>query len=345
MNSSSISESSNASRSRQSERTSSRKGAHHFISCEEYKYGPEHRFSEALPPEDIQPFSVRVCPDASFLADLHAHICDSEIIGLLGGHFCHEEKCIYVQAAFPCKSTDRNDSGQTDVEMDPASQIDAGEAINTFGMSVVGWYHSHPTFQPDPSVTDIENQANCKLLHGLFFHQLAAYLISPVPPDQQFFAEPSGSVIPFVGLIISTYDAQNPTSSSVMRWFYVRNQFTDTYKTVYPMNLRTTDRQFRKISNPSMTASGAKIRRELERAYLSCSLTKPPKARRSSEKGNAATDGGVPDEGDLETGTTSHYVADLNELLQNQVARSKVSGLGEAAFRRNAQTRCQRGIH
>lgn len=91
---------------------------HTLISCEEYANGPEHRFSDSLPIEDVQPFSVRVSPDTTFLADLHAHMCQSEIIGFLGGHYSAEEKCLYIQAAFPCKSTDRDDSGQTDVEME-----------------------------------------------------------------------------------------------------------------------------------------------------------------------------------------------------------------------------------
>jgi proteasome lid subunit RPN8/RPN11 len=176
-NSSSISDSTNGARARRSERsgTSTRMTSvlnqlasgtlspHTLISCEEYVHGPEYRFQDSLPLEDVQPFSVRVSPDATFLADLHAHLCEAEIIGFLGGHYSAEERCLYIQAAFPCKSTDRQDSGQTDVEMDPVSQIYAKEAIDTHDMSVVGWYHSHPTFQPDPSVTDIENQANCEL--------------------------------------------------------------------------------------------------------------------------------------------------------------------------------------
>ena len=114
----------------------------------------------SLKKSQIQPFAVRVCPDAAFLTDLHAHLSDSEIIGLLGGRYISSERCIYIQAAFPCKSTVRSDAGFTDVEMDPVSQIIAGDAIVRHGMTVVGWYHSHPRFQPDPSVTDIENQGN-----------------------------------------------------------------------------------------------------------------------------------------------------------------------------------------
>ena len=38
------------------------------------------------------------------------------------------------------------------------SQTHASEQIEDVGMQVVGWYHSHPTFAPNPSVRDIETQ-------------------------------------------------------------------------------------------------------------------------------------------------------------------------------------------
>lgn len=31
---------------------------------------------------------------------------------------------------------------------------------------VVGWYHSHPTFTPEPSLVDIENQRNYQVRHS-----------------------------------------------------------------------------------------------------------------------------------------------------------------------------------
>ena len=168
--------------------------------AEEYDLGPEYRFVKGHQTESVQPFSVRINPDATFLADLHAHLCDSEIIGLLGGYYSKEEKCIYIQAAFPCKSTDRTDSGSTDVEMDPVFQIYATEAIANHGMTAVGWYHSHPDFQPNPSVTDIENQANYQQLF-----------------QGSDLAGRNAEVSPFVGLIVGTYDGRNPGSQSVMR--------------------------------------------------------------------------------------------------------------------------------
>ena len=101
-------------------------------------------------------------------------------------------------SAFPRKSTDRADSGLTDVEMDPIGQIYTTEAITKHGMSIVGWYHSHPDFQATPSITDIENQATY----------------------QQLFQGESSTnkVSPFVGLIIGTYDSKNLSSHSNIKW-------------------------------------------------------------------------------------------------------------------------------
>lgn len=202
----------------------------------------------------IQPFDVKVGPDVSFITDLHCHLNQSEVIGLLGGKYDEDEKILYIQAAFPCKSTERSDNGFTDVEMDINTQIAVGDAIRKHGLNVVGWYHSHPTFQPDPSVTDIENQSNYQ---NLF----------------------SGEDHPFVGLIVGTYGSKwrndflfivsqkshlelvsvgtNTSFDSVMRWFHVENK--DNYnssrsvvsplnsqKAKFPMNLKVTYRNARK---------------------------------------------------------------------------------------------------
>lgn len=47
----------------------------------------------------VQPFNVRVSPDALFMADLHAHLADCEVIGLFGGRYVEEEKCLYIQVS------------------------------------------------------------------------------------------------------------------------------------------------------------------------------------------------------------------------------------------------------
>lgn len=43
--------------------------------------------------------------------------------------------------------------------MDPVSQTQASESLAARGFQVIGWYHSHPAFDPNPSIRDIDTQA------------------------------------------------------------------------------------------------------------------------------------------------------------------------------------------
>jgi JAB1/Mov34/MPN/PAD-1 ubiquitin protease len=48
--------------------------------------------------------------------------------------------------------------------MDPESDVEVRTRIIGKGMSIVGWYHSHPYFSTDPSEVDVENQLNYQTL-------------------------------------------------------------------------------------------------------------------------------------------------------------------------------------
>jgi proteasome lid subunit RPN8/RPN11 len=142
----------------------------------------------------MQPFKVIVHPQVQLLCDLHSHLCDAEIIGFLAGKYDHHTKTLFIQACFPCNSLERTeDDGSTDVEMDPIAELSVREVISKYNLDVVGWYHSHPLFRPDPSTTDILNQ---------FQYQ------------QLFDSEP------FVGLIVSTCDPELPSFESRHQWFH-----------------------------------------------------------------------------------------------------------------------------
>lgn len=163
-----------------------------------YTFGqiPSHVSEVASMP---QPFSVKVHPQVTFVSDFHAHMCDAEVIGLLAGKWDATNNCIYIQSSFPCFSTVRvEDDGSTDVEMDPGAEIATREAIHRLGLKVVGWYHSHPCFRPDPSTTDIVNQ------HSY----------------QQLFRDAETGVEPFVGLIVSTFDPRRANVESLHQWFH-----------------------------------------------------------------------------------------------------------------------------
>ncbi|EWM27712.1 JAB1/Mov34/MPN/PAD-1 [Nannochloropsis gaditana] len=176
---------------------------HTLLICEEYGLTPEGvgRRTSSHHANIAQPFTVKVHPDVPFLCDVHAHLADSEIIGFLAGKFNAEERCLYIQAPFPCRATARSDDGSTDVEMDPGSEIEVREVIGRHGMAVTGWYHSHPTFQPEPSLIDIENQYNYQML----------------------LRDKTTAVEPFVGLIVGTYDDSYQNPVSLLRYFHVRH--------------------------------------------------------------------------------------------------------------------------
>ncbi|KAI4828763.1 hypothetical protein KUCAC02_022839 [Chaenocephalus aceratus] len=105
--------------------------------------------------EDVQePFQVIVCAETLLIMDMHAHVSRGEVIGLLGGLFNEEDRVLKICAAEPCNSV----STGLQCEMDPVSQTQACDVLSNLGFSVVGWYHSHPTFHPNPSVRDITTQ-------------------------------------------------------------------------------------------------------------------------------------------------------------------------------------------
>ena len=75
------------------------------------------------------------------LMDLHAHLSNAEIIGLLGGTWDAAGKHIHVAAAFPCRRAPDSLSG-TSVELEPAAEVEARALIAARGLVPVGWYES-----------------------------------------------------------------------------------------------------------------------------------------------------------------------------------------------------------
>ncbi|XP_036377906.1 histone H2A deubiquitinase MYSM1 [Megalops cyprinoides] len=137
---------------------------------------------QAFGEQKQEPFQVQVCAEALVVMDMHAHVSMGEVIGLLGGAYSEADKVLKICAAEPCNSL----STGLQCEMDPVSQTQASELLAGQGYSVVGWYHSHPAFDPNPSLRDIDTQAKY----------------------QSYFSRGGA---PFIGMIISPY---NPTNAS-----------------------------------------------------------------------------------------------------------------------------------
>jgi proteasome lid subunit RPN8/RPN11 len=154
--------------------------------------------------ENVQPWRLTVTPEASFLMDFHAHLCSDEIIGFLGGTWDRETRTLSVTKALPARRLVLGAPGENagvEVELDPESVPEIVETLDTNGLRVVGWYHSHPVFYTHPSLRDIENQANYQALFR----------------DDG----PQGESMPFVGAIVGPYDLRNASHKSDVRWFHV----------------------------------------------------------------------------------------------------------------------------
>lgn len=64
------------------------------------------------------------------------------------------------------------------------SQADASERLSKAGYHVVGWYHSHPTFVPNPSLRDLETQAKYQQLFAEGNQPFLALILNPYSSHQ-----------------------------------------------------------------------------------------------------------------------------------------------------------------
>ena len=142
---------------------------------------------------NAQPFTVDVTPAAMLVMDAHAHLCTNEVIGYLGGTWDASAKRLTILKAFPGRGL----ASGSDVEMDPVAEVELKTQVEASEMCVVGWYHSHPVFEPNPSGVDVDNQLNY----------------------QKLFTDETCGVAPFVGFIVGPYDLRLPTRVSAVTAF------------------------------------------------------------------------------------------------------------------------------
>ncbi|KAK7074992.1 Myb-like, SWIRM and MPN domains 1 [Halocaridina rubra] len=139
-------------------------------------------------PDTPAPFSVIMHAHALITLDLHSHTSLAEVMGLLGGYYDPATSVLYITVAVPTKAV----SSGVECDMCPLSQSAACTAIHGGGVQVVGWYHSHPTFPPNPSIQDIDSQSQM----------------------QQWFARQES---PFLGVIVSPFCPTNLNEASQIR--------------------------------------------------------------------------------------------------------------------------------
>ena len=103
---------------------------------------------------ESQAGSIHFSPLVFTLMHVHAFLSRQEVIGVLGG--CQRNGSLHITQVYPCKS---QVSSGMECEMDPFAEMRACEMFVQRGCSMVGWYHSHPTFPSNPSRRDLETQS------------------------------------------------------------------------------------------------------------------------------------------------------------------------------------------
>ena len=122
---------------------------------------------------------------------VHASMHRNEVIGFLSGYRTKtkgpatKKDVILITDCNPCARASFSDDGHNtdyskNVEMDPESATNVVKDVEQKNQSLLGWYHSHPKFEVNPSHIDVIN-------HEMY---------------QKMFNEKGDH---FVALIISTY--------------------------------------------------------------------------------------------------------------------------------------------
>ncbi|EFA09787.2 Histone H2A deubiquitinase MYSM1-like Protein [Tribolium castaneum] len=110
-----------------------------------------------------QKYKLRMHLTTLLLMDFHAHTSLTEVMGLVAGTWNPTKKILTISHYEPCRNIA---SSATHCDMCPISQSKAAELIHNRGLDVLGWFHSHPTFAPEPSQQDLETQQDVQMWIG-----------------------------------------------------------------------------------------------------------------------------------------------------------------------------------
>ncbi|CAL1269832.1 unnamed protein product [Larinioides sclopetarius] len=132
----------------------------------------------------IQPFTVTIATNCLLLIDFHCHIIKNEVVGYLGGNWDIASHNLAVLQAFPCRS------GLGDKDSAARVEDEIRRSLERRHLSVVGWYHSHPTFPAQPTIKDVDSQMEYQITMK---------------------GDSDSSYTPCLGLICSPYDPQRPS--------------------------------------------------------------------------------------------------------------------------------------
>ncbi|KAG6452555.1 hypothetical protein O3G_MSEX007669 [Manduca sexta] len=142
----------------------------------------------------IQPFLVSVSSNANLVLDIHCHLKKEEVYGYLAGTWDLNNHNLMITHTFPCLVSKNDNRPRVLVELEIQMEIEK------LGLTLLGWYHSHPTNPAMPSLRDCDNQLE--------------YQIKLRGPSEILY-------IPCIGVICSPYNPESPVLESSLTFFWV----------------------------------------------------------------------------------------------------------------------------
>ncbi|KAL4708147.1 hypothetical protein ACJJTC_009926 [Scirpophaga incertulas] len=142
----------------------------------------------------VQPFIVSVSSNACLILDIHCHLKKEEVYGYLAGTWDLNSHNLLITHTFPCLISKNDTRPRVLVELEIQMEIEK------LGLTLLGWYHSHPTNPAMPSLRDCDNQLE--------------YQMKMRGPSEI-------SYIPCIGVICSPYNPESPVLESSLTFFWV----------------------------------------------------------------------------------------------------------------------------
>nr|CAG4643045.1 EOG090X020Z [Ilyocryptus agilis] len=123
----------------------------------------------------LQPFLISLNTAALIVMDVHCSLTRSEVVGYLGGSWDMNSNTLTIKQAFPCLSR------LGDGKLGHSIELKIAQSMESSGIFLVGWYHSHPCDPPTPTVQDIDAQLEYQLkLKGTGdYRPCVAFISSP----------------------------------------------------------------------------------------------------------------------------------------------------------------------
>ncbi|CAH1171169.1 unnamed protein product [Phaedon cochleariae] len=133
-----------------------------------------------------QPYTLKMHLSTLLIMDFHSHTSLTEVMGLVAGRWTARKNMLTITGYEPCRNAA---SSATHCDMCPISQARAADVIHRKGLDIVGWFHSHPTFAPEPSQQDLDTQRSVQQWLGQH-KPCVAVILSPFSSNGALIASP-----------------------------------------------------------------------------------------------------------------------------------------------------------